>query len=117
MGDAPHSAQAGSGSHTELQIFAPPTQSLIKHAVVHPQKVFALARVFGNIPEDLFSRSDEQAIFRAVAKAGPWARSCWCSTFHALEAHPPDISNHAVLASQHLLPHMVVLRLRKGRAS
>ena len=32
--------------------------------------MFALARVFGNIPEDLFSRSDEQAIFRAVAKAG-----------------------------------------------
>ena len=43
------------------------TSSTCHHAA---QKVFALARVFGNIPEDLFSRSDEQAIFRAVAKAG-----------------------------------------------
>ena len=47
--------------------------------------MFALARIFGNIPEDLFSRSDEQAIFRAVAKAGlgpkllvcHFARSLW----------------------------------------
>lgn len=34
------------------------------------QKLFALARVFGNVPDALFSRSDEQRIFRAVAKAG-----------------------------------------------
>ena len=37
---------------------------------LHVQKLFALARVFGNVPEALFSRSDEQNIFRAVAKAG-----------------------------------------------
>ncbi len=35
-----------------------------------PQKLFALARVFGNIPDDLFSRSYEAMIFRTVARAG-----------------------------------------------
>ena len=35
-----------------------------------PQKLFALARVFGNIPDDLFSRDYEQMIFRTVARAG-----------------------------------------------
>ena len=34
------------------------------------QKLFALARVFGNIPDDLFSREYEQMIFRTVARAG-----------------------------------------------
>jgi hypothetical protein len=34
------------------------------------QKLFALARVFGNIPDDLFSRSYEAMIFRTVARAG-----------------------------------------------
>ncbi len=34
------------------------------------QKLFALARVFGNIPDDLFSRDYEQMIFRTVARAG-----------------------------------------------
>ena len=41
--------------------------------------MFALARVFGNIPEDLFSRSDEQSIFRAVAKAGLGPKLLVCS--------------------------------------
>lgn len=34
------------------------------------QKLFALARVFGNTPEDLFSRDYEQMIFKTVAHAG-----------------------------------------------
>mmetsp|Transcript_15344 Transcript_15344/g.46336 ORF Transcript_15344/g.46336 Transcript_15344/m.46336 type:complete len:524 (-) Transcript_15344:642-2213(-) len=34
------------------------------------EKLFALARVFGNIPDDLFSRDYEQMIFRTVARAG-----------------------------------------------
>lgn len=34
------------------------------------QKLFALARVFGNIPDDLFSRAYEAMIFRTVARAG-----------------------------------------------
>lgn len=34
------------------------------------QKLFALARVFGNIPDDLFSRAYESMIFRTVARAG-----------------------------------------------
>lgn len=38
--------------------------------VCSAQKLFALARVFGNIPDDLFSRSYEAMIFRTVARAG-----------------------------------------------
>ncbi len=55
--------------------------------------MFALARVFGNIPEDLFSRSDEQAIFRAVAKAGLGPKllvcfaCCMTTTIHGTTMH------------------------------
>ncbi len=34
------------------------------------QNLFALARVFGNIPTALISRDYEQMVFRTVARAG-----------------------------------------------
>ena len=44
--------------------------SFEKEAIERMQKLFALARVFGDIPDDLFSRDFEQMIFRTVARAG-----------------------------------------------
>lgn len=56
-----------SGRHVQPQVRDDQTLSC---NVGPTQKLFALARVFGNIPDDLFSREYEQMIFRTVARAG-----------------------------------------------
>lgn len=61
-----------------------------------PQKLFALARVFGNIPDDLFSRDYEQMIFRTVARAGMGPK--------LLVRRWPSACRHLQMRCQHLQP-------------